>query len=165
MNFKSLTTGGKTFTAQQQADAFEAYIQQDDYLRNHRGQYAERYALFYPIVKRLDLSLTQDVFHSIGGHRHSGQIRLDINNFGNLLNHNWGVGQVPVAPTSTGRTSILANPSVDAQGRLTYTFATFNGPNGVQLLDHTFQTTASVGSTIQTADVYVMMLSFRYTFQ
>jgi hypothetical protein len=158
MNFKTLTTGGKTFTADQQAAAFEAYIQQDDYLKNHRGEYAQRYALFYPIVKRLDLNLTQDVFHSIAGHRHSGQIRLDINNFGNLLNHDWGVGQIPI------QTRLLGNPSTDTQGRLTYTFATFNGPNGLQLIDHTYQTTASL-SNPSNSDLYVMMLSFRYTFQ
>jgi hypothetical protein len=157
-NFVGFTAGGKTFTAADQATAFEAYIQQDDYLRNHRGQYAERYALFYPIVKRLDLSLTQDVFHSIGGRRHSGQIRLDINNFGNLLNHNWGVGQIPI------QNRILTNPTADAQGRLSYRLATVTGVSGTELISHTFQTTASL-SNPSNADVYIMMLSFRYTFQ
>ncbi|OLE83249.1 MAG: hypothetical protein AUF76_06995 [Acidobacteria bacterium 13_1_20CM_2_65_9] len=157
-NFVGFTAGGKTFTAADQATAFEAYIQQDDYLRNHRGQYAERYALFYPIVKRLDLSLTQDVFHSIGGRRHSGQIRLDINNFGNLLNHNWGVGQIPI------QNRILTNPAADAQGRLSYRLATVTGVSGTELISHTFQTTASL-SNPSNADVYIMMLSFRYTFQ
>ena len=66
------------------------------------------------MVNRMDLSLTQDVFQTIGGQRHSGQIRLDITNFGNLLNHNWGVGQRLV------NTQILTNPAVDATGRLTY---------------------------------------------
>ena len=44
------------------------------------------------MVDRIDLSIIQDVFHSIGSAKHTGQIRLDITNFGNLLNHNWGVG-------------------------------------------------------------------------
>jgi outer membrane receptor protein involved in Fe transport len=158
MNFKTLTTGGKTFTADQQAAAFEAYIQQDGYLSGHRGQYAGRNAVFYPIVTRLDLSIMQDLFHNIAGHKHSGQIRLDILNFGNLLNHDWGVGQVLV------QNKILTNPSADTQGRLTYNFATFNGANGLQLLDHSYQTTANIGSPTILPDVYVMMLSFRYTF-
>ena len=51
----------------------------------------ERGAVFLPLVKRLDLSLTQDVFTNIGGERHRFQFRIDIINFGNLLNHNWGV--------------------------------------------------------------------------
>ena len=158
MSFKPLTTGGRTFTAADQAAAFEAYVQQDEYLRNHRGQYAERNAVYFPIVSRMDLSITQDVFHSLGGRRHSGQIRLDINNFGNLLNHDWGVGQ------SIIQNRILTNPSIDPlTGRLTYNFATLNTASGPALLSKTFQTTASIGTT--SSDVYVMMLSFRYTFQ
>jgi hypothetical protein len=153
MNFVTFSAGGKTFTSADQAAAFEAYIQQDDYLSKHRGEYAQRYALFYPIVKRTDLSLTQDVFHSLAGHRHAGQIRLDINNFGNLLNHNWGAGQIPI------QTRILTTPTADANGALSYRLATVTGTTGTELISHTFQTTAGI------SDVYVMMLSFRYTFQ
>ncbi|PYQ86996.1 MAG: TonB-dependent receptor [Acidobacteria bacterium] len=163
MNFVSFPVGNRTFTAAEQAAAFEAFIQQDDYLRNHRGQYAERYALFYPIVKRMDLSIIQDVFHGIGGRRHSGQIRLDINNFGNLLNHDWGVGQIPVALSNFG-SRILTNPTPDAQGRLSYRLATVAGASGTELISRTFQTTASL-SNPSNSDLYVMMLSFRYTFQ
>jgi hypothetical protein len=157
MNFRPLTSGTRTFSAAEQAAAFEAYIQQDPYLSSHRGQYAERGAVFYPIVSRMDLAIVQDVFHSIAGRRHSGQIRLDINNFGNLLNHDWGVGQ------SIIQNRILTNPQVDAQGRLSYNLATLNTATGPALLSKTFQTTAAIGTT--SSDVYVIMLSFRYTFQ
>ena len=34
------------------------------------------------------------------GRRHAGQIRLDITNFGNLLNSDWGVGRVSSTPRS-----------------------------------------------------------------
>jgi Carboxypeptidase regulatory-like domain len=153
MNFAQFTSSGKTFTAADQAAAFEAYIQQDKYLSKHRGQYAERGAVFYPMVRRLDLSITQDVFHKLGGLRHTGQIRLDITNFGNLINHNWGVSNRII------QNRILTSPSVDAQGRSTYRLATVSTSSGPALLSHTFQTNAGI------SDVYVMMLSFRYTFQ
>jgi hypothetical protein len=46
MNFQQYTQGtgtsAVTFTAQQQADAWEKYIEQDAYLRSHRGEYAQR---------------------------------------------------------------------------------------------------------------------------
>ena len=93
MNFKPLTVSGKTYTAADQAAAFDTLINNDSYLSSHRGQYAERNAVFLPMVNRIDLSITQDVFGKIGGHTHTGQVRLDITNFGNLLNKNWGVGQ------------------------------------------------------------------------
>ncbi len=153
MNFKTLTVSGKTFTPGDQANAFDAYINQDAYLSQHRGEYAQRGAVFYPVTKRLDLSITQDLFHNLGGRRHSGQIRLDITNFGNLLNHNWGVGYSMI----TNR--ILTSPSADASGKLAYNLATITTSTGPQLINKTFQTTAG------TADVYVMMLSFRYSFQ
>jgi len=133
----------------QQAAAFDAYITQDNYLSQHRGEYAQRGAVFLPMVKRLDLSLSQDLFHSIAGRRHSGQIRLDITNFGNLLDHNWGVSQRLI------QNQILTNATVDAQGRATYRLAVVNGA----LISKSLQTNAGI------ADVYVMMLSFRYTFQ
>src|SRR5438046_10608832 len=41
MNFQTFATGGRTFSAAEQASAFEAYIQQDAYLRSRRGQHAE----------------------------------------------------------------------------------------------------------------------------
>ena len=156
MNFKPLTVAGRTFSPADQAAAFDQLIQNDSYLSAHRGQYAERNAVFLPVVNRIDLSLTQDVFASVRGRRHSGQIRLDITNFGNLLNHDWGVGQRLV------NNQILTSPSADAQGRLTYNLQTANG----QLITSPLQTSATIASIIsQPSDVYIMMLSFRYTFQ
>jgi len=150
MNFVDIpaTATTRAFTAAEETAAFEAYIQQDKYLSKHRGEYAERGGIFYPMVKRMDLSITQDVFHNIGGNRNAGQFRIDITNFGNLLNHNWGVGTRLINP------QILTSPSADANGALTYNLQTLNG----NLLTRPYQTSATL------ADVYGVMLSFRYTF-
>ena len=72
------------------------------------------------MVKRMDLSIDQDVFKTRHGARHGGQIRLDIPNFGNLLNSDWGVGQ------RIRQNQILTNAAVDAHGRLTYRMALQN---------------------------------------
>lgn len=155
MNFVQFTAGGRTFTAAQQAEAFEAYIKQDAYLSKHRGEYAGRGGLFFPQFNRMDLSLVQDVFGNLGGRRHSGQFRLDITNFGNLLNHNWGVGQRMVVPvTAANGAQILSNAAADAQGRVSYRLAVVNN----ELVTKSFQTTTGLG------DVYQFLLSFRYTF-
>jgi len=156
MNFRPLTVSGRTFSPAEQAAAFEQLIQNDSYLSSHRGEYAERGAVFLPIVNRTDVSVAQDVFKNVGAKRHSGQIRLDITNFGNLLNHDWGVGQRLV------NNQILTAPLADAQGRLSYTLQTANG----NLITSPLQTSANIASIIsQPSDVYIMMLSFRYTFQ
>jgi hypothetical protein len=148
MNFAQFTASGRTWTAAEQAAAFEAYIQQDPYLSQHRGQYMERGGLFLPMLKRLDVSLTQDVFKNIGGRRNAGQFRIDVLNFGNMLNSNWGVSQRVI------QNQILTNPGVDAQGRVNYRLALFNN----DLLRQTYQSTSG------TSDVYSFMLSFRYSF-
>jgi hypothetical protein len=155
MNFVAFTAGGRTFSAEEQAQAFEAYINQDKYLRNHRGEYAERGGVWNPIVKRMDLSITQDVFRNVAGKRNAGQFRIDFTNFGNFLNSNWGVSQRLVVPiTQAYGAQILTNPGVDAQGRPTYRLATAGG----QLVTRTFQTQTTL------SDVYQFMLSFRYSF-
>jgi hypothetical protein len=149
MNFQSFTSGGHTYTPAEQAAAWDAYINQDSYLSKHRGQYAERGAVFLPILNRVDLSLTQDVFHKIVGARHGFAVRVDILNFGNLLNHNWGVSQRLVS------NSPLTNPSADANGALQYRMRVLNGA----LMNQTFQQNAG------TSDVYTFMVTLRYTFR
>jgi len=149
MSFQQFThTNGRVFTAAEQAAAWDAYIAQDSYLRKHRGEYAERGAVFLPMVRRLDLSVLQDLFHSIRGKRHAGQLRLDVQNFGNLLNHDWGVGQRLI------RNQILTNGTADAQGRATYRMVIVNN----EML------TKSLETTTFSSDVYQFMISFRYTF-
>ena len=132
MNFRPLTVGARTFTPEEQATAFEAYIQQDGYLGKHRGQYAERNGVVMPMFHSLDLSLSQDLFRNIGDTRNGFQVRLDIINFGNLLNNKWGVAQRPVGTVNTNQQyQILTNPGVDAQGR-----ANYQPGRGEQRADH-----------------------------
>jgi hypothetical protein len=155
MNFVQFTAGGRTFTAAEQATAFEAYIQQDEYLRSHRGQYAERGGSFLPMFNRMDLSVMQDIFRNIGGKRNLGQIRLDITNIGNLLNSDWGVSQRLVLPTTAANgAQLLTNAAADAQGRPSYRLAVVSN----ELVRSSFQTGTAL------SDVYQFLLSFRYSF-
>ena len=148
MNFQAFTAGGVTFSPEQQAAAWDALIAQDPYLSKRRGEYAVRGAVFLPFVHRLDLSVTQDVFTNLGGDRHRFQFRLDVINFGNLMNDNWGVAQRLVS------NSPLTNPAADAQGRATYRLRAINN----QLMANTLEQTADLN------DVYRVMFSLKYFF-
>jgi len=148
MNFEEFATGGATYTAGMQAAAWDAYINQDPYLSQHRGEDAGRNALFLLFVHRLDLSVSQDVNFSTGTTKHTLQFRMDIENFTNMLNHDWGVSQRMIS------SSPLTNPSVDANGALRYRLRVVNGA----LMTRTFERTASL------ADVYRVMFSIRYMF-
>ncbi len=149
MNFVQFSSGGVIYTPAQQAAAWDAYIAQDKYLSKHRGQYAQRNAVFFPLVKRMDLTLSQDLFHSLAGARHGFTLRFDVLNFGNLLNKNWGVGQRMVS------NSPLTNPSADANGALAYRMRVIAG----SLMDHTYEPSTTLD------DVYKFMVTLRYTFR
>jgi hypothetical protein len=154
MNFQTFTSGGRTFTAAEQAAAWNAYIEQDPYLRKHRGEYAQRGAVFLPLVHRMDLSLAQDFFLNLGGRRHAFQFRADVLNFGNLLNSDWGVGKRLVnAQPLIVPTAAQGGPA-DAQGRAQYRLRVI----GTELMSKSFEPTASL------TDVYRIQFSLRYTF-
>ena len=151
MNFVQYTASGTTFTPAMQADAWEAYINQDEYLNSRRGKYAERAGAFLPMVFRADMSVVQDVFGDMFEQKHTLQIRLDILNIGNLIDKQWGVGQrfvnlQPLIASSTART--------DAQGRAQYTMRNISG----KLMTTSFEKTSFL------TDVYSLQLSVKYFF-
>ncbi len=103
MLFQEFTAAGRTFTVAEQTAAFEAYINQDDYLSKNRGRIAERGGAFIPMLWRSDLAITQDFTRNVAGKANTVQFRLDILNVGNLLNNDWGVARqirstAPVVP-------------------------------------------------------------------
>ncbi|MGH9894731.1 MAG: TonB-dependent receptor, partial [bacterium] len=154
MNFQQYNVGVDTFTVQEQIDAWDAYIEQDDYLRPNRGKYTSRGGVWLPMVFRADFSLAQEVFTDVGGKRNKVEIRLDILNFSNLLNKNWGGGQRLVnAQPLIVPTTTQGGPA-DAQGRAQYRLRAIGG----QLMSRTFEPTAFLN------DVYRLQLSLRYTF-
>ncbi|MFQ5569559.1 MAG: carboxypeptidase regulatory-like domain-containing protein [Rhodothermales bacterium] len=89
-----------TMTAAQQAAAFNAFIDQDDYLSEHRGEIAERFGGVNPWYSNIDLRIMQDVAFRTGSTLHRLQLSLDILNVANLLNSEWGVRKV-ASPAAT----------------------------------------------------------------
>jgi hypothetical protein len=83
----------KGFTAEEQMAAFWLYVGQDDYLKAHKGEYAERYAVVMPWLNRFDVKILQDIYTTYGKTKHTLQISLDLLNVGNLLSSSWGIYQ------------------------------------------------------------------------
>jgi hypothetical protein len=77
-----------------QYDAFERFIEQDDYLSDIRGEISERNGALSPWFAQLDLRLAQDVAVQAFGRTNRLQISLDIENALNLLNSDWGVREL-----------------------------------------------------------------------
>lgn len=154
MNFQAYTSGTRTFTAEEQANAWETYIQQDSYLSKHRGSYTQRGAVFLPLVNRLDLTISQNIYANIFGRRNTFQVRLDIDNFGNLLNSDWGVGQRLINAQPLIVPTSAQGSAADTQGRAQYRLRAITN----ELMTKSLETTSFL------TDVYKMMVSVRYTF-
>ena len=86
--------GGLPFSeAEQQAtyQALDRFIENDAYLSERRGQYAERNMSRTPFESVFDLKIQQEIFvKEPNGRQHTLQVSLDIFNFSNLLNKKWG---------------------------------------------------------------------------
>lgn len=74
--------------------AFWKFVEQDSYLKNHKGEYAEAYAARAPWVHRFDFRLMEDFEFKIGKTKHNIQLSFDIMNVGNLINSKWGIPKV-----------------------------------------------------------------------
>jgi hypothetical protein len=80
--------------------ALNAFIAQDDYLSEHRGEIAERFGAVNPWYSNVDVRVLQNITFGVGQKSHTLQINLDILNFMNLLNSDWGVRKV-ASPAAT----------------------------------------------------------------
>jgi carboxypeptidase family protein len=120
---------GTIISPQEQWNRLNAFIEQDEYLREHRGEIAERFGAVNPWYSNVDLRVLQDVALRAGGRRHAFQLSLDILNVGNLLNSDWGVRKVAsAAATSPLRltTDAAGAPRFDGTGR---PILNFRGPS------------------------------------
>jgi hypothetical protein len=67
-----------------------AFIMRDDYLNSHRGEYATRNAPRTPWESRFDVRFMQEFFKKVGDRTHTIQLTVDIENFANLIDQDFG---------------------------------------------------------------------------
>jgi hypothetical protein len=159
MTFAPLTVkngnDSKIYSPEEQQAAYDAYIDNNKYLKTRRGQYAQRNGGYYPWLTRFDFTLIQEVYIKVGknGTKNTLQLRLDILNVGNLLNNKWGVGYQSTTVNPLSLNSIDA-----ATGTPKYTLATqnINGQN-VLLRD-------SFVKSITLDNVWQAQVGIRYIF-
>lgn len=84
------------FSSEADRIAFWQFVDQDDYLKNHRGEYADAYGARAPWVHTFDFKYAHDFDVKIGSTKHKLQLIANLENIGNLLNSKWGVAkQIP----------------------------------------------------------------------
>jgi hypothetical protein len=129
IQFDPCPTGcGTNVSPAQQWTALNAFIEQDKYLRSHRGQIAERFGALNPWYNNVDLRILQDFSFGTGSTRQAFQLSLDVLNVGNLINSSWGVRKV----ASAQATSPLTLTRFDATGAPVFNFT---GPSQTYIDD------------------------------
>ena len=132
----------QAYTADMQRDDFWAYIQQDDYLKNRTGKYAERGGAKMPWHHQIDFKYVRDMNIQLGNTKHALQLGLDILNLPNFLCKDWGLYK------QVQSNSLLSY----SNGK--YTYNTVNGERHLK----TYQDFLNVSST------YQLMFTVRYLF-
>lgn len=151
----TVSTGTQTITysSEQQSTAFFNYLNQDKYLRQRKGNYAERNGALMPWRQQVDLRLSHDWSLNFKEKEHVLRLSCDILNLGNFINRNWGLRKLVNAA------SILTPANLDQlkpEGNVLPAFqlATIGG----QLVNETFRTDYSTNST------YLVQFGIRYLF-
>ncbi len=142
----------KVYTAEEQAQDFWNFIEQDKYLSSRKGQYAERNGVVLPWSNRIDLKFNQNFYFFTGSnhHKHTVQLGVDILNFANMLNKNWGHAYTaPVIQILDATGYVAGAPSTP-----TYHFRA----NGTERITSSFTDSIGFGST------WSMQLNLRYIF-
>lgn len=100
-----------TFSGLGQAEAFNTFIENNDYMSDNRGSYFERYGAKAPWRSTVDIKILQDYNFKVSDTKFNTiQISLDILNFGNLLNSDWGVVQEPFNQQPIG---VIVDPATN----------------------------------------------------
>jgi len=124
--------GDIKFVSSADETAFFNFMEQDTYLSNNKGSYAQANAARTPWVHSFDLRLSREYYINVGENKNTLQFSLDFLNVGNILNSEWGVSQ---NNNVSNRGSILKYESKDASNVPSYSFVKVNGEYPVNTFD------------------------------
>ena len=144
-----------------QIAAFHAFIESDDYLASHRGSIAGRNESRAPWVNQVDLGIQQELPGFFKSHK--AVVRLDVYNFLNLLNKDWGITEMVPGGFDSRYLASMGN-SVRADGGYVYNLGT---PTATNLLPNTQQLAVYESNAVfqnRTVSLWSLLLTVRYEF-
>ena len=148
--FADIKSGTTTlFTAGQQDAAFNQFIA-DNGLEKYRGQILPRNEFLLPWLNRVDVRIAQNIFTDMVQKGDKVAITLDILNFGNLLNSEWGIQDNTVSSYGAAVLGRSGNLSPDP------TFTMLR--DGADLVKSPYRPASSRFTT------WSAMLGFKYSF-
>jgi outer membrane receptor for ferrienterochelin and colicin len=121
-----VNTGGGTITDTRTPDVMwnqlNSFIEQDKYMKSHRGQVAERNGAVLPFFNHLDLNVTQDFYLRTGKNRHTLRLSFDMINITNFLNKNWGIAKTFSSTSFLKFEGLVTDPADPNIGKPRYSF-------------------------------------------
>jgi hypothetical protein len=111
--------GNLIMSKEESREAFRQWILNDDYAKNHRGQFAERNSNLTKWEHEINLHVAQDIFY-LKERGSKIQVTFDVINFANMLNKKWGANYY----LPYNLTPVTVSGSTNADGILVpeYTF-------------------------------------------
>ncbi len=88
--FQPIISNDFYFTAEQQKEAFEIYIENNLYLKSNRGKYAQRNGSITPFVHRVDCRIASYSTIRLNKRKYGIAFSLDVFNLTNLLKQSFG---------------------------------------------------------------------------
>ena len=153
--FKESAVNGMPYTADMQRDDFWTFINQDDHLKNRKGQYSERGGAKMPWHHQIDFHYLRDMSIMMGKTKHSLQLGLDVENVLNFFCKDWGVYK-----QITGNTLL----SFDAKTG-EYTYNLVNNERHLSTSQNFTGTTPNMTAGVNTApSTYRILFTLRYLF-
>ncbi len=113
---------GTVVTADQQWANLDAFITNDSYLKDKRGQHVERNGARTPWNAQLDLHLAQEISFKGKRKNHVIQISADVINVLNAINYRWNRQYFVPNTTNAGYSLITAKSVSSSTGAATFTF-------------------------------------------
>ncbi len=136
--------GDVAFGSAAEEAAFWEFVNNNEYLRSHLGEVAERNAEFDGWVHNFDVRVSQELPGFFAGNK--AEIWLDILNIGNMIDKDWGVIEEVGFPSMRG---IVEYGGINSSGQYVYRF---NTPDQPRVYDD------------RGVSRWALQLGFRYTF-
>jgi hypothetical protein len=156
--FPNMTPANAVLESQAEADAFDRFIDRVPCLKKSRGKLLGRNACRNPWQNDVDVSVGQSL-RAFG--QQNLQLRLDVINFGNLLNKRWGWQNFSDQNNTCGPIC-SATTLLTQQGNLLPTGVTTNSPLARGI--YNFNKTMKPWNADNASSNYRMQLSLRYSF-
>ncbi|SDE26174.1 Carboxypeptidase regulatory-like domain-containing protein [Mucilaginibacter pineti] len=136
------------------------YINQDPYLKKHRGEYAKRNGLLLPFLNQVNFNFTQDIFVGKGKTKNTLQFEFNVLNVGNLLNKDWGNVQVLNRAQLLSYKGLVKTAGDPDLGKPTFSFPYFLGAP----LTKTYSDGANLASGVSPGSRWQAQFGLRYIF-